>query len=350
LAPTSLEPSPSPKRVLITGGAGFIGSHLVDYHIAAGDSIVVVDNCSTGRSVNLDHHLENAELRGRIEFHNCDLGIGLEALESDQTPFDRIYHLAAAVGVDLVLKDPIGSIRTNIVQTDRLLEFAMAHGAPPTFVASSSEVYGKPGVSVFSEEDDSIYGPTSITRWSYAHTKAIDEYLAMAYHAQHELPVVVARFFNTVGPRQIGNYGMVLPRFVQAALEGKALRVFGDGQQSRCFCDVRDVVRVLPQLLENQNAYGRVMNIGSDRSMTILELAQKVIDVLGSSSKVEMVDYADAYTSGFEDLRHRKPDLTRLRSIVEFEYQYTLEDTISDMAVQIKQSSSSGSSLSGGGI
>lgn len=350
MAPTSPEPSPSPKQVLITGGAGFIGSHLVDHHIAQDDSVVIIDNCSTGRSTNLDHHLQDPAKSDRIRFENCDLSDGLTKIDDERVEFDRIYHLAAAVGVDLVLKDPIGSIRTNIMQTDRLLEFAMAHGAPPTFVASSSEVYGKPGVSVFSEEDDSIYGPTSITRWSYAHTKAIDEYLAMAYHAQHNLPVVVARFFNTVGPRQVGNYGMVLPRFVEAALENKPLRVFGDGQQSRCFCDVRDVVRVLPQLLENSDAYGRVMNIGSDRSMTILELAQKVIDVLGSSSQIEMVDYSDAYTSGFEDLRHRRPDLTRLRSIVEFEYAFTLEDTIADMATVIRNSKSNESSLRGEGV
>jgi UDP-glucose 4-epimerase len=336
--------------VLITGGAGFIGSHLVDHHIALGDSVVVIDNCSTGRSTNLDHHLDDGSSRDRLRFHNGDLSEGLAVLDAEGARFDRIYHLAAAVGVDLVLKDPIGSIRTNIMQTDRLLEFALAHGSPPTFVASSSEVYGKPGVSVFSEEDDAIYGPTSITRWSYAHTKAIDEYLAMAYHSQHNLPVVVARFFNTVGPRQVGNYGMVLPRFVGAAIEGKPLRVFGDGQQSRCFCDVRDVVRVLPQLLERDTAYGRVTNIGSDRSMTILELAQRVIDVLGSDSTIEMVEYADAYTSGFEDLRHRKPDLTRLRSIVDFEYAYSLDDTITDMASVIQQAQSKDGSLRGEGV
>ncbi len=350
MAPTSPEPSPTPKQVLITGGAGFIGSHLVDHHFAQGDSVVIIDNCSTGRSTNLDHHIHDPSKSDRIRFENCDLSDGLTTLDAEGMGFDRIYHLAAAVGVDLVLKDPIGSIRTNIMQTDRLLEYAMAHGAPPTFVASSSEVYGKPGVSVFSEEDDSIYGPTSITRWSYAHTKAIDEYLAMAYHAQHNLPVVIARFFNTVGPRQVGNYGMVLPRFVEAALGNMPLRVFGDGQQSRCFCDVRDVVRVLPQLLENNDAYGRVMNIGSDRSMTILELAQKVIDVLGSNSQIEMVDYADAYTSGFEDLRHRRPDLTRLRSIVDFEYAFTLEDTIADMATVIRDAKSNAGSMRGEGV
>jgi len=316
--------------VLITGGAGFIGSHLVDQHIAKGDEIVVIDNCSTGSGSNIEQHGD------RVRFINSDLGEGLDTLNGDDARFDLIYHLAAAVGVDLVLEDPIGSIRTNIMQTDGLLGFAHKNGAPPTFIASSSEVYGKPGVSVFSEEDDSIYGPTSITRWSYAHTKAIDEYLALAYGSQHKLPVVIARFFNTVGPRQVGRYGMVLPRFVKAALSNQPLRVFGDGLQTRCFCDVRDVVGVLPRLLACPKAYGQVMNVGSDRSISIVDLAKRVIEVLGSDSIIETVEYSDAYPAGFEDLRHRKPDLTRLRSFVEFEYQYDLSDTIRDMATLIR--------------
>jgi len=319
--------------VLITGGAGFIGSHLVDHHLGRGDEVVVIDNCSTGRSSNIDHHGD------RVVFIESNLSDGLAMLSGDEARFDSIYHLAAAVGVDLVLNDPIGSIRTNILQTDALLEFALANGSPPTFIASSSEVYGKPGVSVFSEEDDSIYGPTSIKRWSYAHAKAIDEYLALAYTQQHNLPVVVARFFNTVGPRQVGSYGMVLPRFVESALKGEPLRVFGDGQQSRCFCDVRDVVGVLPRVLACTEAYGKVMNIGSDQSISIAELAETVIRVLGSESTIQRVDYSDAYPAGFEDLRHRKPDLTRLRSFVKFEYAHTLESTIRDMARLIETGS-----------
>lgn len=330
MAPTHPEPLPKPKRVLITGGAGFIGSHLVDLHIGQGDSVVVVDNCSTGTGSNLKQHGD------AIEFVESDLSEGLQRVCQKDGRFDMIYHLAAAVGVDLVLEDPIGSIRTNIMQTDALLEFALKNGSPPTFIASSSEVYGKPGVSVFSEDDDAIYGATSVTRWSYAHTKAIDEYLGLAYGQQHGLPVVVGRFFNTVGPRQLGIYGMVLPRFVQSAMSGEPLRVFGDGKQSRCFCDVRDVVGVLPRLLGCREAFGRVVNIGSDRSITILELAQTVIDVLGSSSGIERVEYSQAYPAGFEDLRHRKPDLTRLGTLIDFEYRYSLEQTIRDMAMQIE--------------
>ncbi len=334
----------NPKRVLVTGGAGFIGSHLVDHHLAAGDRVVVIDNCSTGSAANLDHHADSDRLE--VILQNLDEGLGqLESqLESQSKSkdarFDLIYHLAAAVGVDLVLQDPVGSIRTNILQTDAILEFARNNGSPPTFIASSSEVYGKPGVSVFSEEDDSIYGPTSISRWSYAHAKAIDEYLALGYAKQYQLPVVIGRFFNTVGPRQIGSYGMVLPRFVEAALKNHPLRVFGDGLQSRCFCDVRDVVDALPRLILCPEAYGRVMNIGSDQSISILDLAERVIEVLGSESTIQRVEYSDAYPSGFEDLRHRKPDLSRVRSCIEFEFKHTLDKTIGDMAELIKNEAS----------
>ncbi len=342
MASSSTDPNTHPKRVLISGGAGFIGSHLVDVHRAKGDEIVGIDDCSTGQAANLLAH------QSGVTLHQCDLSDGLTMLmDSSDTKFDLIYHLAAAVGVDLVLEDPIGSIRTNVLQTDALLEFARECGLPPTFIASSSEVYGRPGASVFSEEDDSIYGPTSVTRWSYAHAKAIDEHLALAYAQQHNLPVVVGRFFNTVGPRQIGRYGMVLPRFVQAAIEGEPLRVFGDGKQSRCFCDVRDVVAVLPKLLQTKNAYGRVMNIGSDRAISILELAELVKSIVGSDSPIQRVEYSEAYPAGFEDLRHRKPDLSRLRSLVDFEHTYSLEDTIADLAEQIRSGSSHTSGVSG---
>ncbi|MBO6514007.1 MAG: NAD-dependent epimerase/dehydratase family protein [Phycisphaerales bacterium] len=342
MAASSTDQSTHPVRVLITGGAGFIGSHLVDAHRAKGDEVVVIDDCSTGQAQNLMAHQD------QITLHRCDLSEGLSTLRSSQdTRFDLIYHLAAAVGVDLVLEDPIGSIRTNVLQTDALLEFAREFGSPPTFIASSSEVYGRPGASVFSEEDDSIFGPTSVTRWSYAHAKAIDEHLALAYAQQHQLPVVVGRFFNTVGPRQIGRYGMVLPRFVSAALENQPIRVFGDGKQSRCFCDVRDVVTVLPKLLANPDAYGRVMNIGSDRAISILELAELVKTVVGSDSAIQRVEYSEAYPAGFEDLRHRKPDLSRLRSLVEFEYSYSLEETIADLAEQIKNGAPHQSGVSG---
>jgi UDP-glucose 4-epimerase len=197
-------------------------------------------------------------------------------------------------------------------------------------------VYGKPGTSVFSEEDDSLYGPTTITRWSYAHAKALVVHLALGYHATRGLPTVVARFFNTVGPRQRGNYGMVVPRFVEAALEQRPLRVFGDGRQSRCFCDVRDVAPTLPALLSDPSCHGRVFNIGSDRDITILELAETVVRTLGSRSEIVLVPYSDAYPSGFEDLRHRRPDLARVRQATGFAPTIPLERTILDIAERIR--------------
>ena len=314
------------SRVLVTGGAGFIGSHLVGLLSGRSDEVVVVDDLSTGRAENIEHP--------RVRLIDAGVRDGLASLGADERRFDRVYHLAAAVGVDLVLTDPIHAIRTNILETDALLAFVEAHGRPPTLVASSSELYGKPGTSVFNEEDDVLYGPTSVTRWSYAYSKGIDEYLALA-HARAGVPVVVARFFNTVGPGQVGRYGMVLPRFVSAALSGEPLRVFGDGRQTRCFCDVRDVTRVLPELLDADAAHGRVFNIGSDAPIAIGDLARRVVSVLGSSSGIEFVAYEDAYADGFEDLRHRRPDLSRLRGCVGFEPGYDLDTTIRDIADRI---------------
>ena len=270
-----------------------------------------------------------------IEFIEADVDQGLAGLNDDRV-FDEIYHLAAAVGVDLVLSDPIRSIKTNITQTDAVFEYAIEHGSPPTLIASSSEVYGKPGTSVFSEEDDLLYGSTSITRWSYAHAKAIDEHLALAYWHQHQLPTVICRFFNTVGPRQIGRYGMVLPRFVQAALNNEPLKVFGDGSQSRCFCDGRDVIVALPKMLAKPACHGRVFNIGSDHPITIEHLAQTVIQTLGTESTLEYIPYDQAYGQGFEDLKHRKPDLDRVRGAVGFEPKYSLKQTIQDLADEIR--------------
>lgn len=326
------------RRVLVTGGAGFIGSHLVELLLARGDHVTVVDNLSTGRRANLPEH------HPRLRFFYAELDRALAAFPPPEV-FDEIYHLAAAVGVKLVVDDPIRAAETNIHQTADLLRFAAdplrnaaRDGAGVrTLIASSSEVYGKGTKSPFSEEDDVVYGPTTVGRWSYAASKAVDEYLALAYHRLHRLPVVVARFFNTVGPRQVGEYGMVLPRFVRAALAGEPLQVHGDGHQSRCFCDVRDVVKVLPKLIADPACAGRVFNVGSDLPVSIGQLADLVITTLGSSSRKALIPYEKAYEQGFEDLRHRKPDLSRIRSAVGFAPSIPLEVTIRDVAVAMQR-------------
>ena len=331
MPPDSQQPAPprDARRVLVTGGAGFIGSHLTDLLLAGGDRVTVIDDLSTGRRENLPAS------HPRLDFRQVDLGRGLADLPAG-TRFDRVYHLAAAVGVKLVMDQPIRSMETNIEQTARLLRFVAA--APcPTLIASSSEVYGKSPKSPFHEDDDAVYGPTVVGRWSYACSKAVDEYLGLAYHRQHGVPVVIARFFNTVGPRQVGDYGMVLPRFVAAALAGRDLLVHGDGRQSRCFCDVRDVVRVLPRMLDAAACHGQVMNVGADTPVSIADLAATVIRVLGSSSGTRMIPYSDAYPAGFEDLSRRQPDLSRLRSAVGFAPAIPLERTILDLAAALRE-------------
>lgn len=327
---------PAQTRTLVTGGAGFIGSHLVDLLLAKGRRVTVVDDLSTGRRSNLPESHEY------LTFIESDLaGVVSDLGENNALgAFDEIYHLAAAVGVKLVMEKPAEAIEINVSLTADLLKAALTSGrgrAPSRIlIASSSEVYGKGVGEVFSEEDDVVYGPTTVTRWSYAASKALDEHLALAHHRQSGLPAVIARFFNTVGPRQVGRYGMVLPRFVEAALENAPLKVFGDGSQSRCFCDVRDVVRVLPELLASEQCRGHVYNVGSDQPITINELAQEVIRCTGSSSAIEHIPYADAYPEGFEDLRRRRPDLSRLRRAVGFEARVPLEKTIADLASTIR--------------
>lgn len=339
-------PEPSrPRRCLVTGGAGFIGSHLVDHLLARGDEVTVVDNLSTGRRSNLP-----AE-GPRLSVVVADASRAVHSFAVEE-PFDQLYHLAAAVGVKRIIEQPIESIETNIHEASAVLHYAAScreRGLtmPAVLIASSSEVYGKGTKNPFSEDDDCVYGPTTAVRWSYACTKAIDEYLALAHHARSGLPVVVARFFNTIGPRQVGEYGMVLPNFVRSALAGEDLVVHGDGRQSRCFCDVRDVAPMLPRVLREPRCRGGVFNVGSDRPISIIELAELVIGTLGSRSRTRLVSYESVFRAGvgvFEDLRQRQPDLTRLRAAVGFAPVIGLERTIRDVAEEIRSSRQGASS------
>lgn len=325
--------SHSPSKDLVTGGAGFIGSHLVEHLLSLGGEVWVVDDLSTGRESNLEQATESAG--GRLHFVHCDLQEWLST-GGQSHQFDRVYHLAAAVGVKLVVEDPIGTIETNIHQTAAILRFAQ-QSKTPMLMASTSEVYGKGTQNRFSEEDDLLLGPTSRSRWSYACSKAIDEYLALAHHGQFGVPIAIARFFNTVGPRQVGDYGMVLPRFVERALAGEPLQVFGDGNQSRCFCDVRDVVTVLPRMIESPKCTGQVLNIGNDTPITINDLASLVCGVLNSSSTIVHVPYEEAYSPGFEDLQSRVPNLDRVKAALQFSATIPLERTIRDLALELER-------------
>ncbi len=320
----------SQRRCLVTGGAGFIGSHLVEALLARGDHVTVVDNLSTGRRGNLAAAESTAGDRLRTIVSTV-----AEALPIlDAGDYDEIYHLAAAVGVRLVVERPIATIETNVHETAAILRFAAAADTP-VLITSTSEVYGKGVRSPFSEDDDVVYGPTTLSRWSYACSKAIDEYLALAHHREHGLPVAIVRLFNTVGPRQVGEYGMVLPRFVRAALAGDEIEVHGDGEQSRCFCDVRDIVPGLIRILGTPECLGRVLNLGHDRPITIRALAELVRATLDSPSSIRLVPYAEAFgdaSSGFDDLRFRQPDLSRVREAIGFAPQVPLERTIRDLA------------------
>ncbi len=324
------DPDTGRRSALVTGGAGFIGSHLVERLLARGDRVTIIDNLSTGSRDNLPAH-------DHLDFIEADLADAIPRLAAKGSTFDEVYHLAAAVGVQLVMDSPGESIKTNIVDTISLIEYLAQTPIPPTtLIASSSEVYGKGAKSPFSEDDDIVFGATTIARWSYGMSKGIDEHLALAHHRASGFPVVIARFFNTVGPRQIGRYGMVLPRFVGAALAGKPLTVHGTGEQTRCFCDVRDISAALPTLLANPACQGRVFNLGSDTEITIRHLAQTVIATLGSTSTIRTIPYEDAFPEGFEDLPRRRPDLARIRAAIEFSPTFALKQTILDVADHIR--------------
>ncbi len=311
------------RRILVTGGAGFIGSHLVEGLLAEGCEVTVIDDLSTGRRENLPVGHEGLRLIEQT------VSSALPGLEGER--FEAIYHLAAVVGVELILRKPVETIDTNIIETSAILAWAR-RDSTPILLASSSEVYGKAVRIPLREDDDILLGPSSLARWAYAATKLVDEYLGLAAHSEFGLPVVVARFFNTVGPRQTGRYGMVLPRFVASALRNEPLRVYGDGRQSRAFCDVRDVVSALPPLLQSASSRGRVFNIGSERRLAIADLARLVIEVLVSRSVIELIPYEQAYGPGFEDIRDRQPDIGRIRAAIGWEPTIPLEQTIRDIA------------------
>ncbi len=310
------------EKILVTGGAGFIGSHLCELLVHNGHHVVAIDNLATGRLENIQHLLPMQGFQFvRETITNSQV---LDRLTSEA---DILIHLAAVVGVKLIVEDPVNTIATNIMGTEAVLTTANRYHCK-VMLASTSEVYGKGYKVPFNEEDDCVMGPTSHSRWSYATSKAIDEFLGLAYYHQFGLPVVVMRFFNTVGPRQTGRYGMVLPRFVRQALAGEPITIYGDGEQSRCFGDVGDIIRAVVRLANHPEAIGQVFNIGSTEEVTIRELAEKVLAITGSSSNIIYVPYEEAYAPGFEDMRRRVPDLTKINKLIGYEPQYSLDETI----------------------
>ncbi len=313
-------------HILVTGGAGFIGSHLSRALLDRGDSVAVLDNMSTGRFENIESLVDRPDFSFAIDDLNNALVLDRLASQAD-----AIVHLAAAVGVKLVVEQPTETIETNVLGTHAVLDAARRYRCR-TLIASTSEVYGK-GVRIpFSEDDDLLLGPSSRSRWSYAVSKLLDEFLGLAAHREFGLPVTVTRFFNTVGPVQTGRYGMVVPRFVRQALRGDPLTVYGDGEQSRCFCHVQDTVRALLCLLDRPDeTAGQVYNIGSTEEISINQLAEQVIRRTGSESVVIHVPYSEAYAPGFEDMRRRVPDTRKLHAAIGWRPTHTLDDILRDV-------------------
>ena len=312
-------------RYLITGGAGFIGSHLADELLRRGHTVHVLDDLSTGAMGNIRHLVGDPRFGYTIE--SCRNGPLVAELVDDA---DAVFHLAAAVGVRLIVESPVRAIETNLQCTEVILRHA-AKKRRPVFVASTSEVYGKSTRFPFAESDDLVLGPTSLGRWSYACSKAIDEFLALAHHRERGLPVVVGRMFNTVGPRQSERYGMVVPTFVRQALAGRPVTVFGNGQQRRCFCHVHDVVGALADLLAGDAHYGEVFNVGSTDEVTIAALAERVRDAVGSHSENVTVPYEEAYEEGFEDMYRRVPDISKIERAIGWRPTRTLDEILGDI-------------------
>lgn len=313
-------------RTLITGGCGFIGSHLAEALVAVGDEVTVLDDLSTGRIENIASMDGNSRLRTLIG-SVTDEALVHEAVQE----CDQVYHLASAVGVRLIMDKPVETIDTIVTGTQTVLKLANRY-RKPVLLTSTSEVYGKSTAVPFDEDGDRLSGPTTKHRWAYACAKALDEFLAMAYWKSTRLPVVIVRLFNTVGPRQTGQYGMVVPNFVRQALAGEPLQVYGDGAQSRCFCHVADVVRGLTGLMNCVPARGQVINLGATEEITILELARRVIAQTGSRSEIRQVAYDEVYGEGFEDMQRRVPSIAKAKRLIHWQPQRSLKDIIADVA------------------
>jgi UDP-glucose 4-epimerase len=317
-------------RALITGGAGFIGSHLAEALLAQAHTVTAVDNLSTGRYANIE------PLVGQPFFQFVYETI------TNETVMDRlvsecevIFHLAAAVGVELIVKDPVRTIETNLDGTDMMLRLARRY-RKKILIASTSEVYGKSTELPFREEADRVMGPTTKHRWSYAESKAIDEFLGLAYQKQFGLPVVICRFFNTVGPRQTGTYGMVIPRFVKWALAGEPIQVYGSGDQTRCFCNVKDTVRAVLALAAEPKAVGEIFNVGSQEEITVADLARRVLARTGSRSPLVFVPYDEAYEKGFEDMSRRVPCLDKIKAAIGWQSTIPLDQTLDEVAAYFR--------------
>jgi nucleoside-diphosphate-sugar epimerase len=317
-------------KVLITGGAGFIGSYLSEEHIKRGDEVYIIDNLSTGSLKNIE------KIRFDKNLHLVTDSVLNEGVMNELVgKCDVIYHMAAAVGVKLIMENPVETIETNVRGTEVVLKMANLF-KKKIIVASTSEVYGKAmdikeGGGSLSEGDDLLLGPTSKRRWAYACSKAVDEFLALAYYDEKGLPVTIVRLFNTVGPRQTGRYGMVIPTFVKSALLGKALSVFGDGNQSRCFSHVKDVVGALMGLMDCDDAVGEIVNIGSSDEISINDLAQKIIDYTKSKSAIEHIPYEKVYGKGFEDMQQRRPDLAKIKGLIGYVPENKIDDIVKDV-------------------
>ncbi|MCD6181820.1 MAG: GDP-mannose 4,6-dehydratase [Candidatus Cloacimonetes bacterium] len=318
-------------RILITGGAGFIGSHLAERMLHDGHTVSAIDNLSTGEFANIKHLVQNPKFSYKI-----DSILNRVVMEEMIKNCDQVYHLAAAVGVKYIIDNPLQSLQTNILGTDYVLEFANKYKRK-VLISSTSEIYGKSDKIPFKEEDDRLLGSTHISRWSYSTAKAVDEFLALAYHREKKLPVVVVRCFNTVGPRQTGQYGMVIPKFVRAALLNHPITIYGDGKQTRCFTDVNDVVDGIIKLMNEPKAEGKVFNIGNDKEITIEDLAKTIKKMTKSKSKIEFIKYEDAYEEGFEDMRHRKPDLSRIGNMIGYKPKHDLASVLTRIIEYFEQ-------------
>jgi UDP-glucose 4-epimerase len=317
-------------KFLITGGAGFVGSHLAEEFIGRGHSVHALDDLSTGSIENIRHL--KADPRFGYTIESCAHAATVAELVDEA---DAVFHLAAAVGVQLIVESPVRAIETNVHCT----EVVLAHASKkkrPVFIASTSEVYGKSAALPFRESGDLVMGPTHLGRWSYACSKAVDEFLALAYYREKGLPTVIGRLFNTVGPRQTGRYGMVVPTFMRQALTGQPVTVFGDGEQRRCFCHVKDVVRALADLLERDDLFGEVFNIGSSEEVTIMDLAERVKTLSGSESEILRIPYEEAYQEGFEDMLRRVPDTSKIERAIGWRGTRDLDEILGDVMAGVQ--------------